>query len=172
MAPSFDWWAKESHRGTPVVVKMQMPNNWFMIELESPLNGESDDVSIHKGKNKNAKQLTWVLLLKAHKAAGCLTSIATAVRRRVSSGRTDTKSRTTASRFYSCIKVFLWVSILLLEFEFAAYYYKGFHITTSDLQLHSIYSKWFRFGSNILPRRFSFLQMGVLYCSLFRVWID
>ena len=77
MAPSFDWWAKETHRGTPVVVKMQNPNNWSMVELESPLN---EDVYIHKGNNKKTpKQLTWVLLLKAHKAAGCLTSIAAAV---------------------------------------------------------------------------------------------
>lgn len=36
MAPSFGWWAKESHRGTPVVVKMENPNNWSMVELEGP----------------------------------------------------------------------------------------------------------------------------------------
>uniref|UniRef100_A0A5B7ANI8 Glycosyltransferase 2-like domain-containing protein n=1 Tax=Davidia involucrata TaxID=16924 RepID=A0A5B7ANI8_DAVIN len=157
MAPSFDWWAKESHRGTPVVVKMENPNNWSMVELEGP---SEDDFLVHddgsmpnrhpkdKARNKNAKQLTWVLLLKAHKAAGCLTSIAsamlgvaTAIRRRVASGRTDTETSgnmAVKTRFYSCIKVFLWLSLLLLGFEVAAYY-KGWHFGTPNLQLHDLY---------------------------------
>ncbi|KVH87622.1 probable xyloglucan glycosyltransferase 12 [Cynara cardunculus var. scolymus] len=148
MSPtSFDWWRKETHRGTPVVVKMENPNNWSMVELEAPseddfLNdGVSSDV---KGRNKNAKQLTWVLLLKAHRAAGCITSIApatfflaSAVRRRLSSGRTDTLP--TSTRFYSCIKVFLWLSILLLGFELAAYF-KGWHFGAPDLHLQYLYT--------------------------------
>ncbi|PIA27170.1 hypothetical protein AQUCO_08300103v1 [Aquilegia coerulea] len=98
MAPSFQWWTKESHRGTPVVVKMENPN-WSMLELESPSEEDFNPNSNRnrnigdKGRGKNAKQLTWVLLLKAHKAAGCLTSIAStmlglgaAIRRRVASG--------------------------------------------------------------------------------------
>ncbi|CAI9115975.1 OLC1v1017004C1 [Oldenlandia corymbosa var. corymbosa] len=158
MAPSFDWWGKESHRGTPVVVKMENPNNWSMVELEGPSEDDFlDDLSmrhhsIEKGRNKNAKQLTWVLLLKAHKAAGCLTSIASAlvslaavVRRRVASGRTDTtdsiasENPAVKSRFYSCIKVFLWLSILLLGFEVAAYY-KGWDFGAPDLQLQYLYT--------------------------------
>ncbi|KAJ1430358.1 Nucleotide-diphospho-sugar transferase [Sesbania bispinosa] len=99
MAPLFDWGVKESHRGTPVVVKMENPN-WSMVELEGPSEEDllmTDPNSRDKGRGKNAKQLTWVLLLKAHRAAGCLTSIApallglvSAVKRRVASGRTDT----------------------------------------------------------------------------------
>ncbi|KAJ7958295.1 Xyloglucan glycosyltransferase 4 [Quillaja saponaria] len=73
-----------------------------MVELQGPseddfLTSESPGRTREKGRDKNAKQLTWVLLLKAHRAAGCLTSIApalaslgAAVRRRVTSGRTDT----------------------------------------------------------------------------------
>lgn len=161
MAPSFDWWAKEKHRGTPVVVKMENPNNWSMVELEGPSEDDflypEGDLSMRhhgheKGRNKNAKQLTWVLLLKAHKAAGCLTSIASAlfsvasvVRRRVTSGRTDSADDITSenpavkSRFYSCIKVFLLLSILLLGFEMAAYC-KGWHFSTPDLQLQYLYA--------------------------------
>ncbi|KAI7751069.1 hypothetical protein M8C21_031126 [Ambrosia artemisiifolia] len=50
-----------------------------MVELQSPTEDDflNDTVS-SKGRNKNAKQLTWVLLLKAHRAAGCLTAIAPA----------------------------------------------------------------------------------------------
>ena len=35
MAPSFQWWANESHHGTLVVVKMENLN-WSMVELEGP----------------------------------------------------------------------------------------------------------------------------------------
>ncbi|XP_044475609.1 probable xyloglucan glycosyltransferase 12 isoform X2 [Mangifera indica] len=148
------WWKKESHRGTPVVVKMENPN-WSMVELEAP---SEDDFLIsndkNKSRNKNAKQLTWVLLLKAHKAAGCLTSIASAffslgslVRRRVASRRTDadtergrqTENRASKSRFYSCIKVFLWLSVLLLVFEISAYF-KGWHFGAPKLQLEYIFT--------------------------------
>lgn len=169
MAPSFDWWAKEGHRGTPVVVKMENPN-WSMVELEGPadedfLIGDSPARSRDKFRNKNAKQLTWVLLLKAHKAAGCLTSIASAmlslgslIKRRLRSGRTDTdadveidldagrenENITVKSRFYSCIKVFLWLSVLLLGFEMAAYF-KGWHFGSPHLQLQYLLASSFGF---------------------------
>ncbi|KAK1405625.1 Cellulose synthase-like protein C12 [Heracleum sosnowskyi] len=160
MAPTFEWWAKETHRGTPVVVKMENPNNWSMVQLEGP---SDDDFILPDGtgnsisgnprskslRNKNAKQLTWVLLLKAHKAAGCLTSIATAlfsfsaaVRRRVASGRTDSdesESPVVKSRFYSCIKVCLFLSVLLLGFEVVAYF-KGMNFGGPDLQLQYLYT--------------------------------
>ncbi|XP_050209378.1 probable xyloglucan glycosyltransferase 12 [Mercurialis annua] len=194
MAPSFDWWAKEGHKGTPVVVKMENPN-WSMVELEGPsdedfLMGTGDSPS--RRRNKNAKQLTWVLLLKAHKAAGCLTSIATAmvslgslVKRRLHSGRTDTddvdteprtnrmenENPTVKTRFYSCIKVFLWLSVLLLGFEVAAYL-KGWHFGSSPhLQLQhllatpfgfkgifdSLYSRWVLFRVEYLAPPLQFL---------------
>lgn len=154
MAPSLYWWAKESHRGTPVVVKMENPNNWSMEELESPSDEDfiyPNDAVPKGGRNKNAKQLTWVILLKAHKAAGCLTSIAAAffslaaiVRRRVASGRTDStdtssvENRAFKSRFFTCIKAFLCISLLMLCFEVAAYF-KGWHFGSPDLQLHNLY---------------------------------
>lgn len=155
MAPLFNWGVKESHRGTPVVVKMENPN-WSMVELEGPSDEDFliTDPSVlprDKGRGKNAKQLTWVLLLKAHRAAGCLTSIApalltlvSAVKRRVASGRTDAdadndggrekENPAVKSRFYSFIKVFLFVSVLLLCFEVAAYI-KGWHFGAPNLQL-------------------------------------
>ncbi|XP_047321373.1 probable xyloglucan glycosyltransferase 12 [Impatiens glandulifera] len=165
MSPSFEWWGKDTHKGTPVVVKMDNPNNWSMVELEAPSEedffnnsgeGSPENNRREKTKNKNAKQLTWVLLLKAHRAAGCLTSLASAmfgvaaaVRRRVSAGRTDedadldgetasgaraTENLAVKSRFYSCIKVSLFISLILLGFEIAAYY-KGWHLGTDNLQL-------------------------------------
>ncbi|CAN6816537.1 hypothetical protein HID58_052742 [Brassica napus] len=152
MAPKFEWWAKGNNRkGTPVVVKMENPNNWSMLELESP--SEQDflvEGRREKSRNKNARQLTWVLLLKAHRAAGCLTSLGsalialgTAVRRRIAAGRTDTEISSSSSpaiaeskpRFlYSCLKVFLLLSLMLLAFETAAYF-KGWHFETPKLSL-------------------------------------
>ncbi|KAG6422045.1 hypothetical protein SASPL_118606 [Salvia splendens] len=148
MAP---WWGKESHRGTPVVVKMENPNNWSMVEIESPSDEEFlNDAVSKRGRNKNAKQLTWVILLRAHKAAGCLASIAAAfvslgavVRRRIAAGRTDAadpvENPKIKLRFYTAIKIALGLSLLLLGFELAAYF-RGWHFEAPDLHLDRIYS--------------------------------
>ncbi|GAB2293739.1 Probable xyloglucan glycosyltransferase 12 [Dionaea muscipula] len=160
MAP-FGWWGggKENHHGgTPVVVKMENPN-WSIGQIEAPL--EEDFLSpINRNKakmrGKNAKQLTWVLLLKAHRAAGCLSSIASAalgvaaaVKRRVKAGRTDSEDLVEVDNdnekhqgvrtrvFYSAIKAFLAVSLLLLCFEFAAYW-KGWHFGAPKLEFEYV----------------------------------
>ncbi|KAI3751864.1 hypothetical protein L2E82_22955 [Cichorium intybus] len=159
MAPN--WMMKKAHRVTPVMVKMENPNNWSMVELEVPSEEAflNDTVSSNKRRahNKNARQLTWVLLLKAHRAAGCITSIASttfsltyAVRRRVTSGRTDTETDTgkpvgTSTRFYTCIKACLWLSVLLLGFEIAAYY-KGWQFRAPDLHLQYLYTLTYPFA--------------------------
>ncbi|KAL8225444.1 hypothetical protein R6Q57_018001 [Mikania cordata] len=188
---AFNWWQNETHRGTPVVVKMENPNNWSMVELEGPSEDDFLNDGVSKGRNKNAKQLTWVLLLKAHRAAGCITSIApatfflaAAVRRRLSAGRTDTEKTVKSSsspRFYSCIKVFLWVSILLLGFEVAAYC-KGWHFGAPDLHLQylytlanpfafkglfdSVYSRWVLFRVEYLAPPLQFLANTCIYLFL------
>ncbi|PNY05289.1 xyloglucan glycosyltransferase [Trifolium pratense] len=168
MAPLFKWWGKENnnhhHNGTPVVVKMSM------LELE----GSSDEDfnsslrDNNKRRGKNAKQLTWVLLLKAHKAAGCLASIAPAlftlvssVKQRVSSGKTDvdvvvggngsereTENLTVKTRLYHCIKMFLLLSVLLFCFEVIAYFNKSWYFGSTSLNFEVkgffdwVYSKW------------------------------
>lgn len=161
MPPPSDWWAKEidTHRGTPVVVKMENPN-YSMVELQV---ASEDDFLLgdKKARGKNAKQLTWVLLLKAHRAAGCLTSVASAlvslaaaIRRRVASGKTDNDNDNDAesdsvnpkfrTRLYSCIKVFLFLSVMLLGFEVAAYF-KGWHFKAPSLQLEYLLTAPFGF---------------------------
>lgn len=133
-----------------------------MVELESP--SEQDflvEGRREKSRNKNARQLTWVLLLKAHRAAGCLTSLGsalialgTAVRRRIAAGRTDTEISSSSSstssspaviikskpRFlYTCLKVFLLLSLMLLAFETAAYFKGWQHFEAPKLQLQLPY---------------------------------
>jgi hypothetical protein len=66
------WWGREARGGggsTSVVVKMESPN-WAVWEREAA-RGKA-------GRGKNARQIMWVLLLKAHRAAGKLTGAASA----------------------------------------------------------------------------------------------
>ncbi|XP_039015937.1 probable xyloglucan glycosyltransferase 12 [Hibiscus syriacus] len=146
MAP---WWGKGSHKATSVVVKMENPN-WSMVELEAPskddfLIANSPSSPREKRRGKNVKQLTWVLLLKAHRAASFLTSIGSTlvshcsvVRRRDASGRTD-ENRTVRTGFYNSIRLFLGLSLLLLGFEIGAFF-KGWP------QLHLQYILTFPLG--------------------------
>ncbi|KAK8961546.1 putative xyloglucan glycosyltransferase 7 [Platanthera guangdongensis] len=166
--PLFNWWGKEPQRGTPVVVKMENPN-WSISEISS-LDDDDDVAGSRKGgKGKNAKQITWVLLLKAHRAAGLLTYLASAVvglaaviRRRVASGRTDSDSDESPAllrrRFFFGIKVFLWLSIFLLAFEISAYL-KGWHISAGDFRslFGSVYSSWLSFRADCIAPPLQFL---------------
>uniref|UniRef100_A0A7N0UKE4 Glycosyltransferase 2-like domain-containing protein n=1 Tax=Kalanchoe fedtschenkoi TaxID=63787 RepID=A0A7N0UKE4_KALFE len=209
--PLFGWLSKQdkksaSHRGTPVVVKMENPN-WSMVELEGPSEEdflvESSSGADKAARGRNAKQFTWVLLLKAHKAAGCLTSIAAAflslgaaVRRRVAAGRTDDddadvdesdvveasrsgENGAVKTRFYSFIKIFLLVSVVLLGFEVAAYF-KGWHFGAPKLHLQKLlkadlgfrdafdllYSKWVLIRVEYLAPPLQFLASACIVLFL------
>ncbi|WOK99588.1 putative xyloglucan glycosyltransferase 9 [Canna indica] len=172
---------------------MENPN-WSIADITSPDDeyGAGEEFAAGRGgmgkgaRGKNAKQITWVLLLKAHRAAGCLTSLASAafglasaVRRRVASGRTDSddaasslpeESPVLRSRFYSCIKVFLWLSVALLVFEVAAYL-KGWHLSAAQMPqfalpssfgvrglLESLYTGWVSFRVEYLAPPLQFLS--------------
>ncbi|CAL0323721.1 unnamed protein product [Lupinus luteus] len=199
------WWGKKDRGGgTPVVVKMENPN-FSMVEIEASSSDDenenflitNDNNNNNKRRNKNAKQLTWVLLLKAHRAAGCLASLppaffnlASSIKRRVVSGKTDTNTnnnnnKSIKTRFYSCIKFFLFLSILLLCFEVAAYYnFKGWHFTAPNSKgvFNWVYSMWvfvrveylapvLKFLANVCIVMFSFQSLDrlVLCCGCF--WI-
>ena len=153
MAPS--WWGRDARAngvsgigggGTPVVVKMENPN-WSISEVaasEVAAPGSPAGTGGGKaGRGKNARQITWVLLLRAHRAAGRLTgaasaalAVAAAARRRVAAGRTDSdaapgESTALRARFYGCIRVFLFLSLLLLAVEVAAYL-QGWHLLSLE----------------------------------------
>lgn len=172
MAPNFgvgQWWSKQSHKGTSVVVKMENPN-YSMLELESPANGFQVDKG---GRGKNAKQLTWVLLLKAHKAAGCLAWLANgvwalfaSVRRRFTAPSDESGKSSQKSKLYRVIRCFLIASIFLLGFELLAYW-KGWHFSRPNLHispslsinglLQSIYSGWLYTRANYLAPPLQYL---------------
>ncbi|CAD6206822.1 unnamed protein product [Miscanthus lutarioriparius] len=184
MAPWSGLWGGkaggDAYRGTPVVVKMENPN-WSISEISSPEDDDEDILAAagrrKGGRTKNAKQIRWVLLLKAHRAAGCLASLASAAvalggaaRRRVAAGRTDAEAGVVAatgespvvrSRFYAFIKAFLVVSLLLLAVEVAAYF-NGWNLAASALALpviglESLYASWLRFRATYVAPGIQFL---------------
>lgn len=177
MAP---WWGQEARggvsggvTGTPVVVKMQTPD-WAISEVPppgSPAAGGKD------GRGKNARQITWVLLLKAHRAAGKLTgaataalSVAAAARRRVAAGRTDSdaadappgESPALRTRFYGFLRAFLLLSMLLLAADVAAHA-QGWHLAAlPDLEaveglFAAAYAAWMRARAAYLGPALQFL---------------
>ncbi|CAN6906248.1 unnamed protein product [Brassica oleracea] len=149
MAPRFgfsDLWAKDTRKGTPVVVKMENPN-YSIVEVDEP---DGAFGPMERTRGKNAKQVTWVLLLQAHKAVGCLTWLATAfwsllgsVKRRLCFNHRLGSERLGRDRWlFSAIKLFLAASLSVLVFELIAYY-KGWHyfknILTSTLEIQSLF---------------------------------
>lgn len=145
------------------MVKMENPN-WSMLELQSP----EADFQGDKERGRNAKQLTWVLLLKAHRAAGCLAWLAqglwaalAAVKRRLTARPTTVASqwKPHKGKLYKTIIGFLGFAVLMLGFELIAHF-KGWHFKrphlpvsgSLDVQtlLHSTYLGWVYVRANYL----------------------
>ncbi|KAI5073239.1 hypothetical protein GOP47_0011252 [Adiantum capillus-veneris] len=142
MPPSFDlaeWWKRESQlEGTPVVVKMEKPNNWAMLELTGPDDGEF--ALVGKGRGKNAKQLTWVMLLRAHQAVGLLAWLAqglctlmSAIKKRFIL-RQGVIDRPQKGKLFSVIKAILIFACVMLGFELIAHM-KGWNFTTPHIHI-------------------------------------
>jgi cellulose synthase/poly-beta-1,6-N-acetylglucosamine synthase-like glycosyltransferase len=181
MAPSFDfmdWWNKEQHQGTPVVVKMENPN-YSMLEIESPKPGFEGG----KDKGKNAKQLTWVLLLKAHRAAGCVAWVAqglwtvlAAIKKRLilRQGLADPNpDRPRKGRLFKAIIGFLVFAIFMLCVEVAAHM-MGWHFAgphwppafgVTNLP-HAIYVGWIYFRAQYIAPPLQFLINFCIYLFL------
>ncbi|KAH8931172.1 hypothetical protein BDL97_19G008400 [Sphagnum fallax] len=181
MAPSFDfvdWWNKEQHQGTPVVVKMENPN-YSMVEIESPRTGFEGG----KDKGKNAKQLTWVLLLRAHRAAGCVAWVAlglwtvlAAIKKRLilRQGLADPSlERPSKGRLFKAITGFLVFAIFMLCVEVAAHL-MGWHFAgpqwppafgVQNLP-HAIYVGWIYFRAEYIAPPLQFLINFCIYLFL------
>uniref|UniRef100_A0A7N0U8C2 Glycosyltransferase 2-like domain-containing protein n=1 Tax=Kalanchoe fedtschenkoi TaxID=63787 RepID=A0A7N0U8C2_KALFE len=161
MAPRLDysdWWAKDTRKGTPVVVTMENPN-FAVVEIDGP-----DDAfrPVERNRSKNAKQVTWVLLLKAHRAVGCLTWLAAslwallgAIKKRLILRQglgTEQGKSARGALLLKVIRAFWMVSLALLAFEMVAYL-RGLHYiqrpelripNPSDIQglIHWVYVTW------------------------------
>ncbi|CAO2168584.1 unnamed protein product [Urochloa humidicola] len=128
MAPPSSWWGSEEQRGTPVVVKMDNP--YSLVEIDGPGMPASDN---NKAKNKNAKQFTWVLLLRAHRAVGCVAWLAAGfwgvlgiVNRRVrrshdADDEPDAEASGRGRTMLRFLRAFLLLSLALLALETVAH---------------------------------------------------
>lgn len=168
MAPSMDfskWWVKESssscsssRKGNPVVVTMENPN-YSVVEIDGP---DSAFQPVEKDRGKNAKQLTWVLLLKAHRAVFCiawlgnsLCSLLGTVKKRLIFGEgvsMETDKSGKAKLLFRVIITFLVMALAFLSFELVAHF-KGWHyFHNNNLHIpqtweikgwfHTVYVKW------------------------------
>ncbi|KAL2544555.1 putative xyloglucan glycosyltransferase 5 [Forsythia ovata] len=177
MAPFFDWRAKDSPKGTPVVVKMENPN-FSIVEIDGP---DAAFKPVEKSRGKNAKQVRWVLLLKANRAVGFvawLASILWAVlgtikKRLIFRQGVDVASEKLGKGklLFKIIKAFLVISLLILAFEVLAYL-KGWHYFenpdlyiphTSDIQglFHLVYVSWLEFRAEYIA---PFVQSLSMFC--------
>lgn len=167
MVPGIDmskWWAKEERKGTPVIVKMENPN-YSLLEIESP---DSAFRAVDKDRGKNAKQLTWVILLRAHKAAGCVAwlgngvwSLLSTIKKRLILGegvKMENDKSGKGKLLYRIILGFLITALAFLAFELFAHF-NGWHyyLQSTSLQhmiprtieiqglLHEVYVGWVNF---------------------------
>ncbi|XP_050363813.1 probable xyloglucan glycosyltransferase 5 isoform X2 [Argentina anserina] len=171
MAPRLDFskmWAKNAKKGggTPVVVKMENPN-FSVVEIDGP---DSAFRPVEKSRGKNAKQTSWVLLLKAQRFVSLIASLATLLWSLLSiinkrlifrQGVAMENGKLGKGRLlFTVIRVFLVTSIAILGFEVVAYF-KGWHYfrnpslhipRTSDVQglLHLVYVAWLRFRADYI----------------------
>lgn len=170
MAPSIDFsrlWGKDSSRkGTPVVVTMENPN-YSVLEIDGP---DAAFRPVDKDRGKNAKQFTWVLLLKAHRAVGCLSWLGNAlwillgaIKKRLIFGQGVTMENEKSGRgrlLFRTILAFLLMSLAFLAFEvfahFNGWHYfhnHGLHIPqTLEIKgwLHAIYVAWLEFRADYI----------------------
>lgn len=178
MAPGFyfsDWWAKDSRKGTPVVVKMENPN-YSVVEIDGP---DEAFRPVEKSRGRNAKQVTWVLLLKAHRAVGCVAWLATlvwallgAIKKRLmfrEGVRVASEKLGKGKLIFRMLKLFLFTSLVILAFEVVAYI-KGWHHMknpnlhipkTSEIQglLHLLYVSWLTFRADYIAPQIQALSM-------------
>ncbi|CAD6219156.1 unnamed protein product [Miscanthus lutarioriparius] len=178
-------WGRDVRRGTPVVVTMENPN-YSVVEIDGPeaeaLRAGGVPPTMDKGRGRSAKQFTWVLLLRAHRAAGCLASLV-AVTWALPSAVAKRFRRAAAAEglghghgrgwlLYRFIKGLLALSVLALTVELAAYW-KGWHFQrpnltvpelhvpeVEDIQgwLHTAYLAWMSFRADYIRRPIEFLS--------------
>ncbi|CAN6196010.1 unnamed protein product [Urochloa humidicola] len=179
-------WGREVRRGTPVVVTMDNPN-YSVVEIDGP-EAEALRAGLppptDKGRGRSAKQFTWVLLLRAHRAAGWLAALAavfwalpSAVAKRFRrAAAVEGPGHGRSWMLYRFIKGFLALSLLALAVELTAYW-NGWHFQRPDLAVpelrlpeveeiqgwaHLAYLTWMSFRADYIRRPIEFLSKACI----------
>ncbi|KAK9757142.1 hypothetical protein RND81_01G143200 [Saponaria officinalis] len=133
--------SKKAKNGvTSVIVKMENPN-YSLVEIESP---NSELITVDKDRGKNAKQFTWVLMLRVHKLASFLAwfgnnlwSLLGKIKKRLifRNGVTMENDKSSKGKLlYRMILGFLMIAVGFLCFEAVAHF-NGWHYFHN----HSLY---------------------------------
>ncbi|EOX93800.1 hypothetical protein QUC31_004297 [Theobroma cacao] len=159
-APNYEfqeWWNKQREKNHELFTNdSNNPNNGFLtVEICSP----NPDRTAEKDRARSARQLSWVCLLRFQQLANSLAWITNAsilllrtANRRISSA--DSPSDSSASRLYRIIKFFLFLVVLLLCVELAAYF-KGWHfsppsVVSAEAAVELVYAKWLEIRADYL----------------------
>ncbi|OVA12968.1 hypothetical protein BVC80_1157g4 [Macleaya cordata] len=163
-----EWWNKEREKNQGLFIEKSENPNWSNVEIRSPTGFEEegdDDRTVGKERSRNARQLSFVCLLKFQQAANCLAwitngflSLIRTANRRISSSPSSPSSNLASSpsesRFYRVIKVFLILVICLLLFELVAYF-KGWHFSPPSMAsavgfVELVYANWLTIRADYL----------------------
>ncbi|KAJ8646209.1 hypothetical protein MRB53_007957 [Persea americana] len=154
-----EWWNREREKNAVAFID---PTAYNRDPLSSTvqIRSQTHDPTVEKERSRNARQLSFVFLLKFQQAAGLLSSAASgllsllrAANRRISSSSSAASARG-GSRLYRIIKAFSGVALLLLLFELAAYF-KGWHFSPPSLAsagdlVELLYANWLFVRANYL----------------------
>ncbi|KAF8402181.1 hypothetical protein HHK36_013133 [Tetracentron sinense] len=159
--PNYDfqeWWNKEREKNHGLIPDKSENPSSFTVEIRSPNAGAQG--TVEKERSRNARQLSWLCLLKFQQLANSLAWIANGflsllrtAHRRISS---SSSSNSTESLLYRVIKVFLGLVVLLLVFELVAYF-KGWHFSPPSMSsaevlgfVELVYANWLSIRANYL----------------------
>ncbi|XP_031492982.1 xyloglucan glycosyltransferase 4-like [Nymphaea colorata] len=174
MPPSFFFpaFGKQSSKGggTPLVVTMENPNNFSLVDITPPPPPTANSSEKEKQRAKNMRQFRWVFLLKVHMAFSVLcwvfsaafSRLSAAKRRLLSSGDERPGYRGRLLRF---IRGFLVAAMVILGFELVAHF-KGWYghnlrvIRPSEIEsfLHWAYLQWLAFRADYIARPIKLLS--------------
>ncbi|KAM7511435.1 hypothetical protein LguiB_010310 [Lonicera macranthoides] len=135
-----------------VVVTIEKPNTIPLLEF----NDTNSSVFLEKQKAASPKQLTWVLLLKAHKIFSLIPWLAMAsratfnsVKKRMALLKIHEEEGKNRGRLYSFLRLFLAISIVALVVEIVAYLQKwdlkSIHPWEVQGLVHWTYMAWLSF---------------------------
>ncbi|CAI9107341.1 OLC1v1006672C1 [Oldenlandia corymbosa var. corymbosa] len=161
-----EWWNKQRANGDDKDNELlngpsssPETRSFLTVEINSPNAGRP----LEKERYRNARQLSWIWLLKfqqlassvAFLANGFFTLLRTA-NRRVASASSAATAHRSESKLYRIIKAFLVVVVTMLVFELVAYF-RGWHFSPPTLDAEEVldlveylYAKWLDIRVNYL----------------------
>lgn len=145
----FKWDANQMPQATPVIVKMENPS--FSVVEIGGADAAFKPVEKSRARLRNAAQVRWLLLLRAHRAAACAASLLAAATKRLARADVASEKMGKAKLMLKIIKLLLLASLAALAFEAAAHY--------KYLDIEGIYAAWFDLRRQYIAPLIQYLSM-------------